>query len=408
MKELQRAKVQLLLRHPFYSYLLMHLNEVEADVAISPEGVVTPMTAGVDGKRLYYSPEFIKSLKPEETIGVLAHEVLHCALGHIIRRGTRDHQKFNIACDLAINPLILEDGMVLPKGVLLDNQYRGMYAEQIYNKLPDPPPGEPCDDGEPGQGSGKGKSRSQGTLDNHDVWEKAQDDGSGDEDDSGSSAGGSGHADAQDGPNYDPVVWKERVARAANQARMQGKLPAHLASMVENLIHPKLDWRVLLRDFILSSVRNNYRLFPPNKRYLWMPIYLPSTYGETVEVAVAVDTSGSISDDELREFVSEVKGICDQFDDYTIHIIQCDATVQDYSVVMPFEGELPKKMLGRGGTDFRPPFRLIEDKGVSIPCLCYMTDGYGTFPEVQPTYSVIWAMTTDVEPPFGEVIRLRE
>ena len=387
MKELERAKVHLLIDSPFFSYLLMHLQEVEAEVIVTNREIILN-TCAVDGTHLYYNPEWIKSLTVEETMGVLAHEVYHCALGHIIRIGTRDRLKWNYATDYSINSLLLQDGFELPKGCLYDKQFEDMAAEQIYPLLPDPPQ-------TPSGGGGKG------TLDNHDVWENAQ---GGDGDKDGEDGNGNGKA-----PVYDPVVWKERVARAATQARMAGKLPGHIASLVEDLVHPKLDWRVILRDFIQSTIKSNYRLFPANKRYLWIPLYLPSTYGDSVEVAIGIDTSGSMSDEDIRNVISEVKGITEQFDSFTLHIFQCDAAVQSYDVVTAYEGEIPTKVLGRGGTSFHPVLKEIEDRNLNVPCLLYMTDGYPNsgWPD-QPAYPVLWIMTTDVEPPFGEVVRLEE
>lgn len=393
MKELTRAKIHLLMEMPFYSYLVLHLDQEE-----NP----TVLTAATDGAHLFYNPDWIRSLNDLEIQGVLCHEVLHCALAHLVRRGTRDPWKWNIATDFAVNALLLKDGLTLPKGCLYDKTFEEKAAEEIYKLLPDPPSGcGGCQGPAPGQG---------GTLDDHRVWGRAMGKGDG-EGEKGQEGEGDGDQtrDKDTGPSgFDPIVWKERVARAAAQARMQGKLPAHIESLVGDLLHPKLDWRVILRDFITASVRNNYRLYPPNKRYLWMPIYLPSVQGETVEVAVAVDTSGSISDQELKEFLSEVRGIMDQFEDYTLHIIQCDARVHAYDRIGPHEGELPRKMKGRGGTDFRPVFDLVEKERISAPVLCYMTDLYGTFPDRQPPYQVIWIATTDQAVPWGEVIRLRE
>ncbi|MBU1067600.1 hypothetical protein KKE60_07410, partial [Patescibacteria group bacterium] len=206
-------------------------------------------------------------------------------------------------------------------------------------------------------------------------------------------------------------VWKQRVAQAANQARMQGKLPGHLATLVEEVLYPTVDWRDLLRDFVQTAAKNDYRLMPPNKRYLWWPMYLPSLKGEHLEIAIAIDTSGSIWNKLLAKFYSEVRGIALEYESWVIHLFLCDAQMHDYRAISSEDEDedWPKEMKGRGGTSFVPVFEAIEEKGLWPSCLVYLTDLAGIFPQGAPDYPVIWLTTRpEADVPFGDKIHMEE
>jgi predicted metal-dependent peptidase len=201
-------------------------------------------------------------------------------------------------------------------------------------------------------------------------------------------------------------IWKERLARAAIAAKIQGNLPSDIESLVDAAVEPKLPWRELLRNYVQDATKTEYRMMPPSKRYLHIPIYMPSMKGEFLEIAVAIDTSGSISQPELETFVSEMQGIADQFENYRIHVYACDAAIHGYDVIETHD-EWPKSYGGRGGTDFRPVFKDIEEKGLEISVLIYLTDSYGSFPETPPSYPVLWVINQpNREVPFGEQIFL--
>jgi len=242
------------------------------------------------------------------------------------------------------------------------------------------------------------------TLDSHvewDGWGNGGKDGEGKDKDKDKD-GHPGQGEMEKRMEDFDQQWQERVAQAATQARMQGKLPAHLEELVGDILQPKLNWKAILRDMITSCAKSDYRLFPCNKKHLWRGIYLPGITGEEIRIAVAVDSSGSISDTEIQEFLSEIKGICDSYDDYTIYLYVCDAQIHQTFELHPFE-ELPKTVQGRGGTSFVPPIKEAE-KLDGISSLVYFTDLYGDFPK-EPPFSVIWVATTDAEAPWGYVIR---
>jgi predicted metal-dependent peptidase len=346
---------------------------------------------------------------------------MHPALSHLWRRGQRDQKKWNKACDYAINGILIKSGFTLPKGGLWDEAYDGMSAEEIYCILPPDPPqangqSQPCEggsgggqEGDKGQSGGQGLGKGQGlngdgTLDNHDYWDKSQKkDGKGGEDGKDGKEGKSeGTAKDSNGEG----IWHERLARAANQARLRGKMPANLEALVGGTLEPKLPWRDLLANFVQSSTRTNYRTMPPSKKYLHVPLYMPSLTGEFVEFAVAVDTSGSIADEELNQFISEIKNISENFEDYRVHIFACDADVHDIYEIESYD-DWPTTYHGRGGTAFIPVFNAIAERGLNISCLLYLTDSYGTFPDVAPDYPVMWVINNPQgTAPWGEIVRL--
>jgi len=382
--------VQLLLKQPFFGHLCLGLEPVERRDMPIP-------TMATDGRKLFYDPDFVDSLSPEHLRAILVHEVLHPALQHLWRCGTREKEKWNASTDLAINLLITEEGFELPQGVLLDKQFQNMSAEQVYALLPEIPKvkvyidwhgawGEADGEGEEGEGGGGDGKEQEGAG----IAGKGQ----GDEEDKE----GEGNGQTL------PQIWRERIAQAATAARMQGKLPGSMEGIIEDILEPRLDWRILLRNYIQSGAKSNYRLCPPNKKHLWQDIYLPSITGERLEIAYAVDGSGSISDEEFREALAEVKGVTDQFNDYLVHFYVFDHKVQEHIELTPYE-EWPEKLhIGRGGTSFIPVFDDIEENMLSISCLVIHTDGWGDYPDSPPDYPVIWLVTTDHPVPFGDRI----
>jgi predicted metal-dependent peptidase len=377
-----RQRIQLLCstqQSPFFAHLAMGLLLKED---------IRAVTMATDGNYLIYNSNWVVSLSEDELRGVICHEAMHPALGHLWRRGSRDHVKFNYACDYVINGILVKNNFTLPEGVLLDHQYDKMSAEEVYAQLPDPPESE--------GGMGKGQSLGGGgTIDNHDYWDGA---GSKKEDGEG---GGQGEM-----LENNEQIWKERLARAAIAAKIQGNLPSDIESLVDAAVEPKLPWRELLRNYVQDATKTEYRMMPPSKRYLHIPIYMPSMKGEFLEIAVAIDTSGSISQPELETFVSEMQGIADQFENYRVHVYACDAAIHGYDVIETHD-EWPKSYGGRGGTDFRPVFKDIEEKGLEISVLIYLTDSYGSFPETPPSYPVLWVINQpNREVPFGDQIFL--
>jgi predicted metal-dependent peptidase len=418
------ARVKLLLNHPFFGFLACHLTEKDAKADNIPVD-----TCATDGQHLYVNPDFFNKLTEGEKVMVLAHEVLHCALGHVWleRRGTRDAQKWNMAADYVIN-LILEQEvhrianepkniygqkgvqMEMAKDCLLDHKYKDMSAEEVYDTLPQNIKIKiPMSDLRPDLGQGQGQEQGGNGND-----KKGQ--GKGMKVKGGKSSPGhdqgkdrvAGEAEGESKNQKDlAAAWKEHVVQAATVARMQGKMPAGIERMIDDLIAPQIPWIAILERFVNDSMKDDYDWMRRDRRFIGRGLYLPDLYSESAKIAVAVDTSGSISQEELKEAVSEVFGILRSKKISKVHLMSCDAKVHLDKSLSPYD-ELPNEYPGGGGTDFRPVFEAIGNQDRPA-CLIYFTDTYGDFPEMPPPYPVLWVTKTkDFVPPFGMAIQMQD
>lgn len=377
-KKLTQAKVAMQFDHPFFGYLAITLDCVE-------DPTLNPPTMGTDGTHLFYHPDFVTNTALPQLCGVVAHEIGHIILHHLSRRQNREALRWNISADFAVNYIVRQE-FQLPPGCLISHDYANKPAEFIYNELPIT------------------KVQVGLTLDSHEKWGNwGKDEGDGKDDDKGADGNGNGigRGDSQDDLEQE---WRQRVAQAATQAHMKGKMPAHLESIVGELLQPKLDWKTMLRDMVTSCAKSTHRFLPPNKKHLYRGFYLPSVSGDEIKIATCIDSSGSISDEEIKEFLSEIKGICDSYDEYTVHILVADAIVHQRFEVHAME-DMPTIVKGRGGTSFVPALAEAE-KLEGITAIVYFTDLDGTFPTHEPTVPVIWvSVDPNTKAPWGFTIK---
>jgi predicted metal-dependent peptidase len=380
-----KERLILLDKYPFFGYLALCLELVE-----TPELPIPTMAT--DGKHLFFHPDFVKNTSSGQLRGTIAHELLHCAFQHLWRRGKREKMKWNYATDFAINLIVTKEGLEIPPNFLLDKKYEGMSAEKIYDLLPDP------------------KTIKGDLVCSHDSWPEKPDKNKEVEQQLKDSPEKSGNKDKKEiNPSSSSNEnmeerWKDRLLKAAHEARKRGNLPGQVKSMIDDLIEPKLDWKIILRDKVISTVKNDFRFFPPAKKYLWQGIYLPSSHGERLEVAIGVDTSGSVDKKQFQEFMAKMRGITEQFEDYILHIFMCDTRVHDY-IVIDSQSNWPKSFPKHdGGTSFGPVVDSIAQKDLMISALVYLTDGEGSFPDREPEYPVIWILNKDSAVPWGTKI----
>jgi predicted metal-dependent peptidase len=375
---LKKARTSLLLDHPFFGTLLFRLKERETCLV---------ETMATDGVSLFYNPGFVASLSAAELAGVLAHEVMHPALQHHVRRRDRNPKRWNIACDYAINPLLSDAGLALPKGVLLDDRFRGMSAERIYNLIAEHKL-LPADSASP---------------DNEDERRLVP-----------STPGGVGqvidapNGDGSDGRSSDEQSrdWQIAVRQAANLVKIAGKTPEGLERTLKEADAATVDWRGLLRTQFSEFAPAEYSWMRPNRRLLWTGLYLPGLLREGVgEIAIAVDCSGSVDARVLGLFEAEIRSIVDGQRPERVHVLYFDSLVQR---VETYEaGELIRlNPLGGGGTEFGPIFEWFSDQGITPQTLVVLTDLYGSFPAKMPDFPVIWASTGGGSAPFGKVVPL--
>lgn len=386
-RKIVKARVQLLLHKPFFGFLSTYLDPVEVSNMIMP-------TMGVDGKHLFYDKNFVEKATNTEIQTIIAHEILHLALGHIWRKGSRNEMvllpngtpilKWNIATDAIVNYHLTQQGFNLPENTVQMREAENLSAEELYSKI------------KPEQ-----MSVSMSIMDDHDSWNKAGEKGKGK---------GKGEGEGKEGIGDDAgeafkelekkakeleSKWKQLTAQARQIQKTQGKGMGSLEELIDDLIEPSVSWREVLRNAVISVVKNDYRIIPPNKKHLWRGMYLPSTFGEEIEIAYFIDTSGSMSTEEVKEGLSELKGVCDSFPSYKIHFYQGDYSIQEYKEITSYNFDFPKKIRGRGGTSFIPVFKDIDERGIRPSILILFTDGWGDIPKSRPPYVVMWLITEE-------------
>lgn len=391
---IQKARTTLLLDHPFFGTLLFRLGgKASRSVA----------TMATDGVSLFYNPEFVDTLNAAELAGVLAHEVMHPALQHHTRRGDRSPVRWNMACDYAINPILLDAGLTLPKDVLIDNRFRGMSAERIYNLIEEDDKQEDSfgqSESQPGNGSGGSED---GSLQNDEATNEPQ---------APATPGGVGQVldapepEAGEGPSIAEQAreWEIAVEQAETVAKVAGKLPGGAVRAMEASQAARVDWRELLRRACSDTIPADYSWAHPNRRHVWAGLYLPGIISEGVgEIAIAVDCSGSVSPRQLGLFEAEIRSILAGQRPRLVHVLYFDAAVQK---VETYQAGQPVSLspVGGGGTDFRPCFDWLNEQGILPQSLVFLTDLCGTFPSEAPAYPVIWASTEARRAPFGEVV----
>lgn len=410
-KKLAAARTRLVLDKPFLGALALRLPMVAADPSWC-------LNAATDARKFYYNRDYINALSLQQVQFVLAHEALHCALSHFARRQHRDKHRWDVACDFAINPLLINDGLVPVPEALTLPQYDGLTAEEIYPLIDENTDQEPMDQhlydnerSDDGQSS-PDTSPDDGDNDNSDKGDEPEPD----EQDGG---GQGGQPDERQGGASRPpplgqnereelsIQWQQRMAGAAQQAMQAGKLGGAMARMVDHLLQPRLPWRMLLARYMTAVARDDYSYTRPSNRREGDAI-LPSLRSTQAELAVTLDTSGSIGDVEMQEFISEINAIKGQIR-ARLSLIACDAAVSAGSpwVFEPWEEvNLPDRLEGGGGTDFRPPFELMERQDRQPDLMIYFTDAEGEFPPTPPPYPVIWLVKGKNTVPWGQRIQL--
>ncbi|ODU27544.1 MAG: hypothetical protein ABS93_03455, partial [Thiobacillus sp. SCN 62-729] len=336
----------------------------------------------------YFNPKFIDNLNLAQTQFVLAHEAMHCAMGHTHRRNHRVKRRWDVACDHAVNLILIEEGLKPPlHGILADQNYMTLSAEEIYPLIPEDTPEE--------------------SFDQH-MFDNDNDAGASPDENQRHGSQASQKPNELSPSEREELAeqWKNRLAAAAQAARQAGKLSQSMMRWVDDLLAPSLPWRALLARFFAVNQRDDYSWRRPSRRE--GDALLPRLSSEGIDVVAAIDTSGSISDEELREFVTELDALKGQVR-ARVTLLACDNHVAEQA---PWEFEpwdamqLPAELSGGGGTDFRPVFDWVEAENRSPDMLVYFTDAEGDFPKVPPNYPVIWLVKGKGGVPWGERVQL--
>lgn len=404
--KLTAARTRLILDKPFLGALVLRLPLEPADPDWCP-------TTATDARKFYFNPSYVEALSLDETQFVLAHEALHCALSHFARRQHRIRHRWDLACDFAINPLLVDDGLKAPPGSLLLEQFRGMTAEEIYPMLDEFEDQETLDnhaydrDNQKQGGSSKTErdlSADQDPAASGQVEPPAENSPS--ESESASGASPAPPPLTPDEQETLSIQWQQRMAGAAQQAMQAGKLGGSLARMIDHLLQPQLPWRMLLARYLSTSARDDYSYMRPSRRE--GDFILPSLRSHQIDLIVALDTSASIGDNEFEEFLAEINALKGQMR-ARVTLLACDAELSSAGpwVFEPWdEFRLPEAFKGGGGTSFEPVFDWVERQGLQPETLVYFTDAEGKFPDAEPPYPVIWLVKGKLQVPWGQRIQL--
>lgn len=363
---LVQARVYLLINHAFFGNLATRLQLVDATKWCP--------TAATDGRRFYYNREFIKKLTRQELVFLVGHEVLHCVYDHIGRRSSRDPQLWNMANDYIVNYTLVKEriGDMIKGGLYSDKYTDEMTSEEVYELLK------------------QNNAQVQMTIDMHLDGSEGDDKkkgGQGDEDGDGSgkqtvtvNIQGDG-----DGP---PVLTEAELNEIRNEVRAAvisaaqqsaGNVPAGVKRLIKDITEPKMDWRELLEMQIKSSIRDDWTFRRLSRRTWSTGCILPGQNDtDTIDVEVFIDTSGSITEQMLKDFLSEVKGIMEMFPEFRLGVATFDTRVYNYKVFTQETADqiLEYEIKGGGGTDFMACWEFLKQEEIEPNTLVMFTDGY--------------------------------
>ena len=393
--KLVTARIALLLKHPFFGNLATRLKLVNADNWCP--------TAGTDGRHFYYNTKFIDSLTPREAEFLFGHEVLHNVFEHmLVRIGTRQPTLWNIAADYAVNQILVESKIgEMPTGSnkgFQDDKYKDWPAEKIYDAL---------------KKENKKNLKKLGKLiDEHIDWGK------------GPSGKGKGSKDKKDGAGKgQPVYTKDELKKirdevkeamiSAAQSTGAGNLPGAIQRLVKELTEPKMDWREIIQQQIMSTIKSDYTWMRPSRKAWHTSAILPGQNNDQmIDICLALDASGSISDQQCKEFLTEVKNIMDQYKDFRIHLWTFDTKVFNPKVFTPDNADelLDYKLGSGGGTEFECNWDYMKKEGIQPKKFIMFTDGWpfdswGDADYCDTIFLINNTYDRSIEAPFGMTVQ---
>lgn len=375
---LSKAKSQLNVKYPYFGMLASRLKHEESEKVNAYAS---------NGARFLYNDEFIQKCSIEELMFTLTNAVMHHVLAHQQRRLGRKGHLWQLATDFAINNILKQNGMIIPKGANFNEEFAKMYAEEIYEALKEEYYGDMADaydeddfgsDTPPNIKLNPEEAASDEEYNAFANLEQIDDE-----------------LDPQNESNWQ---YADSVAREV--ANRKSAMPSGFERLAKKMKASGVDWRFELYNAINRHMRNNYAFMPPNKKHIYRGIALPSLASDTLSLCVAIDTSGSIDESLLGAFMEEFKAIMTNFPAVKIELIIADAKVHCHYTFQGGE-KLDFPIKGGGGTDYRPVFEYIDANLPMNTMLLYFTDGDGWFPKIPPSYEVLWALSRQAKVPFG-------
>ncbi len=384
VEKLTTARVGLLLKAPFFGNMATRMRLINADDWCP--------TAATNGRDFYYNTKFVEKLSVKKLEFLFGHEICHCVFDHFGRVGSRDKQLSNIAQDFAVNQILVDERIgekITEVKICYDSKYRGMAWEEIYDDLYEKAEKIPMDQ----------LLKQLGEL----LDEHIKESGPGEE-----------------GDGKKPTISKEELQKIKDEVKEAmiqsaaaagaGKVPAGIQRLIKNWTEPKINWRELVRQEIQSIIRNDYSFTRPNRKSMHSGAILPGMKeATTIDVAIAIDMSGSIGEEDATVFLSEVKGILDQYEDFKVDIWCFDTEIYNHQSITHDNSEdlLDYEPQGGGGTDFEVNFEFMKENGITPKKFIMFTDGYpcGRWGDEDYCDTIFVVKgNKDAESPFGQTV----
>lgn len=374
--KISQAKAKLLVEYPYFGTLSSRLELIVNDDIESFKS---------NGIKLEYNSDYLANLQLSEMEFIFANGAMHATLSHDSRRNNRSGWLWQMATDIAINDMLLQNGMDMPYGAEYREIYAGMYAEEIYAEL-----------------------KADILRDDEDLEYEA-DDSDDVEKDSDKKNDEKQEREQIKDELQEEILQEQLLAEEAisllERESQKGEAPESIERFFKLDLVGKIDWREELKIALDRYFRDDYTLLPPSKKLLYEGIYLPSNISTTFRLVIAVDSSGSVDEELLNEFLSEVNFLMNLVQTYQIELFVCDDKIHSYKTF--YSGEaLDVDLKGGGGTDFRPVFEFIDRNFDDVKLLLYFTDLDGIFPVQAPNYEVKWVGKKMKDVTFGSVINL--
>jgi predicted metal-dependent peptidase len=389
IEKLTTARVGLLLKAPFFGNMATRMKLIEADEWCP--------TAATNGRNFYYNTEFVKKLSVKKLEFLFGHEILHCVFDHFGRVGSRDRMLSNIAQDYAVNQILVDERIgekITEVQICYDNKYRGMAWEEIYDELYAKAEKIPMED----------LLKQLGDLLDEHINED------------GNAPGKEGDKDSKGKPRMtkeEAQAIKDEIKEAMIQAASAagaGKTPAGIQRMIKDMTEPKISWRELVNQEIQSIIRNDYSFTRPNRKSMHSGAILPGMKeATTIDIGVSIDMSGSIGQEDATVFLSEVKGIVDQYEDFKINLWCFDTEIYNHKEITHDNSHdlLDYEPQGGGGTDFMANWEFMKENGIEPKKFIMFTDGYPCGDWGDEDYcDTIFVVkgNTQAEAPFGQTV----
>ena len=389
--KLTTARVGLLLKAPFFGNMATRMQLIDASEWCP--------TAATNGRNFYYNKKFIEKLSVKKLEFLFGHEICHCVFDHFGRVGSRDRQLSNIAQDFAVNQILVDERIgekITEVKICYDPKYRGMAWEEIYDELWEKAEKIPMDQ----------LMKQLGDL----LDEHINEDGS------SPGQGGEGDKEGKGKPTMskeEAQAIKDEIKEAMIQsaaAAGAGKVPAGIQRLIKDMTEPKISWRDLVRQEIQSIIRNDYSFTRPNRKSMHSGAILPGMKeATTIDIGISIDMSGSIGEEDATVFLSEVKGIVDQYEDFKINLWCFDTEIYNHKEFSQDNSEelFEYEPQGGGGTDFTVNWDFMKDNGIQPKKFIMFTDGYpcgGWGDEDYCDTIFIVKGNTEAEAPFGQTV----